>query len=125
MSVELLMSSIREIRDMSRQMEERWHSVKDPCLVSKPLKKAFEASVKLFFRSAAIDDQAAFVVEVKALTDLDGRLPINKFIEELVTHYEGWLRGGKTHPDYLKYGWTYFGKAVDKIRIKDRPTRVN
>ena len=125
MSVDLLLTSIVELLDMSRQMKDIHRPAQEVAPVSKPLVKSFEALVKLFFQLGSVDDQITFISKVKTLTNIEGKLTRNAFIAELVSHFGGLLRKVKFHPEYLKYGYTYFGKAVSKIRLKlDRPSRA-
>jgi len=118
MPVELLLASINDMQDMHAQMADRLHTNQQTPPVCKPLERSFEASVKLFLNSGTVDDQAVFFSKVKVAVGLDGRLTRKAFVSELVSLYAGWLRDAKHHPGYLKYGWTYFGQIVDKIRTK-------
>jgi hypothetical protein len=118
MSAELLIASVREMKAMHQDVITRPERAHDTGDVTKPIRLAFEASVKHFLKLGPIDEQLLFLSEVKKLTALDGQLHPKHFVNELICIYTTWLKEGRHHDSYLKYGWTYFGVAITKIFIK-------
>jgi hypothetical protein len=108
---------IRDMRDMYHDVKNRAVTSKLWDVKTKPLKLAFEAHQKLFFSRGSVDDHVVVISQVTALADLDGSLNVTHFKDEVLSQYQRWLRESRSHPAFLRYGWTYFGVAVTQIHI--------